>query len=58
MYRTFLELQGTIEDVATLNKAIEQETDIPDFFDPDSNEWKAWVEYKDGKTIILEESAD
>ena len=57
MYRTFLELDGTLDTVETLNKAIEAETDIPDFFDPDDDGWRAWAEYREGETIILEETA-
>ena len=58
MYRTFLTLEGTIENVAELNESIEKETGIADFFDTESENWKAWVEYKDGKTEILEEVAE
>lgn len=57
MYRTFLKLEGTIEDVNELNESIEKETGISDFFDTESENWRAWVEYKDGKTMILEEVA-
>lgn len=57
MYRTFLTLEGTIEDVNELNESIEKETGISDFFDTESENWRAWVEYKDGKTEILEEVA-
>ena len=57
MYRTFLTLEGTIEDVNELNESIEKETGIPDFFDTESEDWRAWVEYNDGKTEILEEVA-
>ncbi len=57
MYRTFLTLEGTIENVTELNKDIEKETGIADFFDAESDDWRAWVEYKDGKTLILEEVA-
>ena len=57
MYRTFLTLEGTIENVAELNENIEKETGIADFFDTESEDWRAWVEYKDGKTEILEEVA-
>ena len=57
MYRTFLTLEGTIEDVNELNESIKKETGISDFFDTESEDWRAWVEYKDGKTEILEEVA-
>ena len=57
MYKTFLTLEGTIENVAELNENIEKETGISDFFDTESEDWRAWVEYKDGKTEILEEVA-
>ena len=57
MHRTFLTLEGTIEDVNELNKGIEKETGIADFFDVESESWRTWVEYKDGKTEILEEVA-
>ena len=57
MYRAFLTLEGTIEDVNELNESIEKETGISDFFDTESEDWRAWVEYKDGKTEILEEVA-
>jgi hypothetical protein len=57
MYRAFLTLEGTIEDVNELNESIEKETGIIDFFDTESENWRAWVEYKDGKTEILEEVA-
>ena len=57
MYRTFIEINATLEDVNSINAAIEQETGISDFFDAESEEWRAWVEYKDGKTLVLEEVA-
>jgi hypothetical protein len=57
MYRTFIEINATLEDVNSINAAIEQETGIADFFDTESEEWRAWVEYKDGKTLVLEEVA-
>ncbi len=57
MYRAFLTLEGTIEDVNELNESIEKETGISDLFDTESEDWRAWVEYKDGKTMILEEVA-
>ena len=57
MYRTFIEINATLEDVNDINAAIEQETGIADFFDTESEEWRAWVEYKDGKTLVLEEVA-
>ena len=57
MYRTFIEINAILEDVNDINAAIEQETGIADFFDTESEEWRAWVEYKDGKTLVLEEVA-
>lgn len=58
MYRTFLEINGIVEDVKELNKKICDETGIEDFFDEGTDEWRAWTEYKDGKTVVLEETAD
>ena len=57
MYRTFIEINATLEDVNSINAAIEKETGIADFFDTESEEWRAWIEYKDGKTLVLEEVA-
>ena len=54
MYKTLFELDGTLENVTDINKAITQLTSDPaPFFDEDDNSWKAWVEYKDGKTLVL-----
>ena len=57
MYKEFLVLDGTIENVEELNKAVEAETGCTEFFDTESEEWRGWVEYRDGKTIILSEEA-
>lgn len=58
MYRIFLKLKGNIDDAVKLNNAIEKETGIADFFDTESEDWRAWVEYEDGETLILEEVAE
>lgn len=58
MYRAFLEFDGVIDNVQDLNKKIEETTDIPEFFNEETDGWMAWVEYKDGKTFVLEETAD
>ena len=56
MYKTLFEIDGTFENVTDINEEIKKLTGDPDpFFDEDSNEWKAWVEYKDGKTLVLVE---
>ena len=56
MYKTLFELNGTLENVNDINRAITELTGEPaPFFDEDSSEWKAWVEYKDGKTLVLME---
>ena len=57
MYKDFLVLDGTLETVEEINKAIKEETgDYDEFFDTDSEEWRAWIEYRDGKTVVLEDS--
>ena len=58
MYRTFLEFDEIINNVKALNKKIEEATGIPEFFEEDNVGWMAWVEYKDGKTLVLEEVAE
>lgn len=56
MYKTLFEIDGTLENVTEINEAITKLTGEPvPFFDEDSNEWRAWVEYKDGKTLVLME---
>lgn len=58
MYKTFLALDGVLENVNDINAAIAEQTGDPEpFFDADSESWRAWVEWKDGKTIILEDAA-
>ena len=58
MYKEFITIDGILEDVKDINRAIAEQTgDIEDFFGPESEDWRAWVEWKDGKTIILAEEA-
>lgn len=39
-----------------INKAYEEATgDKEELFEAGSEEWRAWVEYRDGKTIILQD---
>lgn len=55
-YKTLFKLDGTLENVTEINEAITKLTgETAPFFDEDTTEWKAWVEYKDGKTLVLME---
>lgn len=54
MYKELFRLQGELDSVKEINTAIADQTGDPEpFFDEDSEEWRAWVEYKDGDTIVL-----
>ena len=57
MYKAFVIIDGILENVNDINRGIEAQTDIVNFFDPEDEGWRAWVEWKDGKTIVLEEEA-
>ena len=59
MYKDFLVLDGTLENVEEINKAITDLTgDKEPFFDSNSEEWRAWIEYRDGKTVVLTDTVD
>ena len=54
MYKDLFTLEGTLNTVEEINRAIEAQTmNEEPFFDTDSEEWRGWVEYRDGKTIVL-----
>ena len=56
MWKDFLELDGTLETPEEINKAVEKLTGDPEpLFDTDSDDWRMWVEYRDGKTVILQD---
>ena len=56
MWKDFLELDGILETPEEINKAVEDLTLDPEpMFDTDSDDWQMWVEYRDGKTIILQD---
>lgn len=57
MYKDLYELKGTL-DVNEINKAVAELTgDDEPIFDPDTDEWRAWVEYRNGNTYIIMEEA-
>ena len=57
MYKTLATFEGTLS-VDEINKAVTNLTgDDEPIFDPETDDWRAWVEYKDGKTYILMEEA-
>ena len=54
MFKDWITLDGTLETVEEINKAYEEATgDTEDLFETDNEAWRAWVEYRDGNTIIL-----
>lgn len=56
MFKDWIILDGTLETVEEINKAYEEATgDKEELFEAGSEEWRAWVEYRDGKTIILQD---
>ena len=56
MRKDFLELDGILETPEEINKAVADLTLDPEpMFDTDSDDWKMWVEYRDGKMIILQD---
>ena len=56
MFKDWIILDGTLETVEEINKAYEEATgDKVELFETGSEEWRAWVEYRDGKTIILQD---
>jgi hypothetical protein len=58
MWKRIFELDGTLEDVNEINQAIADLTgDTEEFFDTDDNEWKAWIEWGNGKTYVLADEA-
>lgn len=59
MYKDLFVLDGTLEKVEDINKAITDLTgDEEPFFDSNSEEWRAWIEYRDGKTVVLTDTVD
>lgn len=59
MYKDLFVLDGTLEKVEDINKAITDLTgDEKPFFDRNSEEWRAWIEYRDGKTVVLADTVD
>lgn len=58
MYKELFRIKGTVEDVNAINQRVAELTgDDEPIFDPDTDEWRAWVEWKDGDTIILMDEA-
>lgn len=56
MFKDWIILDGTLETVEEINKAYGEATgDKEELFETGSEEWRAWVEYRDGKTIILQD---
>lgn len=54
MFKDWITLDGTLETVEEINKAYEEATgDTEKLFETDNEAWRAWVEYRDGNTIIL-----
>lgn len=58
MYKVMASLYGVITDVNVINEKIADLTgDSEPLFDPETEEWRAWVEYSGGRTNILTEEA-
>lgn len=56
MFKDWITLDGTLETVEEINKAYAEATgDTENLFEADDEGWRAWVEYRDGKTIILQD---
>lgn len=58
MYKVMASLYGVITDVNVINEKIADLTGDPEpLFDPETEEWRAWVEYSGNRTNILTEEA-
>ena len=60
MYKDLFVLPGTLETPEEINAAVAELTGDPEpWADPDDEreEWRAWIEYRDGNTIVLCEEA-
>lgn len=56
MYKELCVFKGELT-VEEINERVAELTgDDEPIFDPETEDWMAWVEYKDGNTIILEDS--
>lgn len=52
-------LEGTFDDVRDINKQVAELTgDAEPFFDEDTEEWRNWVDYRNGATVILTDAAE
>lgn len=53
MYKELLRVSGHLEDVKEINAAYKAATmDPAPLFDEDTPEWRAWVEWEGGDTVI------
>ena len=67
MYKRIFEIDGTIETAEEINEAYREATGDPEPLfetDPENlygnqtiNDWRAWVEYENGKTYVLADEA-
>ena len=56
MYGRLFVIDGTLNTAAEINKSVAEITmDSEPIFDTDTEDWRAWVEYCGGKTIVLSE---
>lgn len=56
MFKDWITLDGTLETVEEINKAYTEATgDTENLFETDDEGWRAWVEYRDGNTVILQD---
>ncbi len=47
-------LEGKLETVEDINKAIAEKTGEPEhWFDEEEGDWPQYIEYKDGKTLVI-----
>ena len=52
-------LEGIFDDVRDINKQVAQLTgDAEPSFDEDTEEWRNWVDYRNGTTVILTDAAE
>ena len=57
MYGRLFVLDGILNTAEEINKEVANLTmDSEPIFDTDTEDWKAWVEYCGGKTIVLSEN--
>lgn len=58
MYKVMASLYGVITDVNVINEKIAELTgDSEPLFDPETEEWRGWVEYSGNRTNIITEEA-